>query len=68
MDRETKKNTIPEPEQTPEEKPLRGLRRALRRIYEKTEPVRTRFVAGRNAFCRALRNAFDSVADRKSNV
>ncbi len=62
MDRETKKNTIPEPEQTPEKKSSRGLRRALQRAYEKTAPARARFVAGRNAFCRALRSAFDSVA------
>ena len=62
MDRTTKNNPIPDPEQTPEEKPLRGLRRALRRMYDKTEPARTRFVAGRNAFCRTLRSAFDDVA------
>ena len=58
MDRTTKNNPIPDPEQTPEEKPLRGLRRALRRMYDKTEPIRTRFVEGRNACCRTLRSAF----------
>ena len=66
MDQEKKHKTIIEPEQdrAPKdgEEASRGLRGVLRKAYQKTEPARNRFVAGRNAFCRGLRGAFDSVA------
>ncbi len=67
MDRETKENPILEPEQENPEKAgqrqsFPGLRRALKKAYQRFEAARARFVAGRNAFCRTLRGAFDSVA------
>ena len=66
MDQDKKNNTITEPEkdgaQEAEKQSPRGLRSALHKAYQKTEPARKRFVEGRNAFCRALRSAFDSVA------
>ena len=67
MDRETKENPILEPEQENPEKAGKkqsfpGLRRALKKAYQRFEAARARFVAGRNAFCRTLRSAFDSVA------
>ena len=67
MDRETKENPILEPEQENPEKAgqrqsFPGLRRALNKAHQRFEAARARFVAGRNAFCRTLRGAFDSVA------
>ena len=70
MDRETKKkeNIAPEQEQNTENNPkaenkvFQGLRRALAKVYEKTEPARKKFIEGRNSFCYAMRSAFDSVA------
>ena len=67
MDRETKENPILDPEQENPEKAGKkqsfpGLRRALKKAYQRFEAARARFVAGRNAFCRTLRGAFDSVA------
>ena len=71
MDQETNEKLNMEPEQEPsaeatpkagKKRGRRKLRRALRRAYKKTEPARTRFVEGRNRFCRGVRGAFDSVA------
>ncbi|MBQ3159730.1 MAG: hypothetical protein IJC00_04650, partial [Clostridia bacterium] len=38
------------------------MKRILRKAYQRIETARARFVEGRNAFCRTLRSAFDSVA------
>ncbi len=67
MDRKTKENPILEPKQENPEKAGKrqsfpGLRRALKKAYQRFEAARARFISGRNAFCRALRSAFDSVA------
>ena len=70
MDQETNEKLNIEPEQEPSaeatpksgrRKGRRGLRRALRRAYKRSEPARAKLVAGRNAFCRSVRGAFDSV-------
>ena len=70
MDQETNEKLNIEPEQEPsaeatpksgKKKGRRGLRRTLRRAYKKSEPARAKLVAGRNAFCRGVRGAFDSV-------
>ena len=68
MDQKDREKVVVDPEQAPESSPkagkkaFRGLRDALRRAYQRTEPARAGFVEGRNRFCRTLRSAFDSVA------
>ena len=69
MDQDMRENLNTPPEQDPvrprprkAKKPLRKLRLALRRAYQRSEPARARLVDWRNRFCRAVRGAFDSVA------
>ena len=69
MDQDMNENLNMPPEQDPvrphhrkAKKPLRKLRLALRRAYQRSEPARERLVDWRNRFCRAVRGAFDSVA------
>ena len=65
MDQEFEEKNIIEPEnasKAPKGKGPRGLKRILRKAYQRIETARARFVEGRNAFCRTLRSAFDSVA------
>ena len=69
MDQDMRENLNTPPEQDPvrprprkAKKPMRKLRLALRRAYQRSEPARARLVDWRNRFCRAVRGAFDSVA------
>lgn len=68
MDQETRGKPVIDPEQGSEGSPraqkkaFQGLRDALRRAYLRTGPARKKFIERRNRFCRAVRNAIDSVA------
>ncbi len=68
MDQETRGKPVIDPEQGSEGSPraqkkaFQGLRDAMRRAYLRTGPARKKFIERRNRFCRAVRNAIDSVA------